>query len=60
MDTIQRRWPNGPAMIDAILDALDRMRERRRLAALGDQELKDIGLSRADAEHEATKPAWHR
>ncbi|MCL5775777.1 DUF1127 domain-containing protein [Limibaculum sp. FT325] len=32
--------------------------ERRRLAALPDHVLKDIGLSRADAMAEAARPFW--
>jgi uncharacterized protein YjiS (DUF1127 family) len=31
-------------------------RERAQLLALGDRELRDIGISRVDAVHEATKP----
>lgn len=33
-------------------------RQRRQLAALSDDMLKDIGLSRADIETEATRPFW--
>ncbi len=33
-------------------------RQRRQLAALGDDMLKDIGRSRADAEQEASRPFW--
>lgn len=32
--------------------------ERRRLAALPDEALKDIGLSRADAMAESDRPFW--
>jgi uncharacterized protein YjiS (DUF1127 family) len=35
-----------------------RARQRRRLAMLDDQLLKDIGLTRCDAEMEAAKPFW--
>lgn len=35
-------------------------RGRRELQQLTDRELKDIGLSRADVEREASKPFWHR
>ena len=35
-----------------------RARTRRRLLTLNDHLLADIGLSRADAVHEATKPFW--
>ena len=36
-----------------------RVRERRALAALDDRMLRDIGISRADAERETSKPFWH-
>lgn len=32
--------------------------ERRALLALSDHTLKDLGLSRADAYHEASRPWW--
>ncbi len=35
-----------------------RARERRALLALDDHLLKDIGLSRADAVREGSKPFW--
>jgi len=35
-----------------------RIRERQQLAALGDLMLRDIGLTRADAEYLANKPFW--
>lgn len=33
-------------------------RQRRQLAALSDDMLKDIGMSRADIETEANRPFW--
>ena len=33
-------------------------RERQALLALSDDELRDIGLSRADARREANRPLW--
>jgi len=33
-------------------------REREQLLALTDRELRDIGISRADAIHEARRPLW--
>jgi uncharacterized protein YjiS (DUF1127 family) len=36
----------------------ERASQRRALAALDDPALKDIGVSRADAEAEAAKPFW--
>ncbi|WP_313514800.1 DUF1127 domain-containing protein [Pseudomonas sp.] len=32
--------------------------QRRRLAGLGEAELKDIGFSRADVEQEIQRPFW--
>ena len=37
---------------------LERARQRRQLRQLGDHMLKDIGLSRADVDAEASKPFW--
>ena len=33
-------------------------RERELLASLSDEALKDIGVSRADVEHESVRPFW--
>jgi uncharacterized protein YjiS (DUF1127 family) len=35
-----------------------RLRSREELAALGSRDLRDIGISRCDAEYEALKPFW--
>jgi uncharacterized protein YjiS (DUF1127 family) len=35
-----------------------RVRSRYELANLGETDLRDIGLSRAEAEFETTKPFW--
>ncbi|MCH9053466.1 MAG: DUF1127 domain-containing protein [Proteobacteria bacterium] len=35
-----------------------RVSQRRHLASLEDRLLKDMGISRADAEREAGKPFW--
>jgi uncharacterized protein YjiS (DUF1127 family) len=37
---------------------IERARQRRALARLDDQTLRDIGITRADATHEAQKPFW--
>ena len=37
---------------------LRRARTRRQLDALNDHELRDLGLDRGDAAHEAAKPFW--
>lgn len=41
-----------------ILTWEQRVRERRALASLDDRLLRDIGISRADAEQEVRKPFW--
>ena len=41
------------------LDAqLERRRSRRALLEMSDEQLKDIGLSRADVHFEANRPFW--
>jgi len=35
-----------------------RMQDRRALATMSDQSLRDIGVTRYDAWHEARKPFW--
>jgi uncharacterized protein YjiS (DUF1127 family) len=37
---------------------LERGRQRRALRQLSDHMLKDLGLSRSDAERESSKPFW--
>jgi uncharacterized protein YjiS (DUF1127 family) len=44
--------------VDLVLTWHERTRQRRRLYALSDQMLHDVGLSRADVEGEAGKPFW--
>lgn len=39
---------------------LERRRQRLALRALNDHLLRDIGVSRADAAREASKPFWRR
>ncbi len=41
-----------------LLTWLARYRERRRLSALSDHLLKDMGISRVDADREAMKRFW--
>ena len=38
--------------------ALARSRERQALACMSDRELRDIGVTRYEALHEANKPCW--
>lgn len=44
--------------VEAPIDWLERRRDRHQLAALSDAMLKDIGITRADAEHEVDKYFW--
>ncbi len=44
--------------LDRISVWRDRVRTRRHLAAMSDYQLKDIGVSRADAYSELEKPFW--
>ncbi|MGH8543773.1 MAG: DUF1127 domain-containing protein [Gammaproteobacteria bacterium] len=64
-----RGAPTAPGLWRAIRSwaarALDRLRrwrevtrERRTLLALSDHMLKDIGITRAEAEREASRPFW--
>jgi len=41
-----------------LAEALRRHRSRRQLARLPDHLLKDIGISRSEADQEAVKPFW--
>lgn len=51
------RWSMG-ALIAMLLAWHERARQRRTLLTLDDCMLKDIGVSRTDAELEANKPFW--
>ncbi len=51
------RWSMG-AFIDMLFAWHERARQRRSLWTLDDCMLKDIGISRTDAELEANKPFW--
>lgn len=44
--------------LDLLLLWQQRARDRRQLASLSDQMLRDIGLTRADVYAEASKPFW--
>ena len=37
---------------------IERYQQRRELLALSDHTLKDVGISRADADHEGSKHFW--
>jgi len=45
-------------MLDIVLTWQENARQRHALLALDDSMLKDIGISRAQADHEGSKPFW--
>ena len=47
-------------LVELALVWLQRSRERRQLGSFGDHILKDLGVSRADVDHEVSKPFWRR
>jgi uncharacterized protein YjiS (DUF1127 family) len=52
----KRGWAG--AVIATVTLWMERSRNRRALAALDDYRLRDIGVSRFDAEQECAKPFW--
>ncbi len=68
--SLQRAWPLLARSFGRVLRraaaacwgwlrrAAERSSQRRALALLNDRLLRDVGLSRADAEAEARKPFW--
>ena len=46
-------------LFDRALAWLDHTRQRRHLGELDDRLLRDIGVSRAEVEHEISRPFWH-
>jgi len=53
---------NGPSFLQRSLDRFlewqQRSSQRHHLGQLSDNQLADIGLSRADVQMEASKPFW--
>jgi len=45
-------------LVDAVMAGHERWRQRQALLSLDDHLLKDIGVSRVEAEGEAGKPFW--
>lgn len=45
-------------LLEAVLAWQERANQRHMLRQLSDAALKDIGISRLDAEREASKPFW--
>ena len=56
----RRKEPLPPLVAGLMLIArwIERSRQRRALAALDDHVLRDIGITRVEAEREAQKPFW--
>ena len=56
----RKRAPIHPLAAAWMLVAswIERTRQRDALAALDDHSLRDIGITRAEAEREARKPFW--
>ncbi|WP_170783974.1 DUF1127 domain-containing protein [Ruegeria lacuscaerulensis] len=50
--------PHRRFSILTLLDALSLLRQRHKLARLDDRALKDIGITREQAEAEADRPIW--
>ena len=62
---LPRRLPAGSSLarfagriLQAIMCALERSRQRRALAAVSDAMLRDIGLTRTEIADEIEKPFW--
>lgn len=51
-------WEVVIALVDRYAGWREHARQMRDLRRMSDRDLKDIGLSRADAEREASKPYW--
>lgn len=54
---LRPRW-SFVQFVDMLLKWHERARQRQALLVLNDHLLKDIGISHADAAHEASKPFW--
>jgi uncharacterized protein YjiS (DUF1127 family) len=44
--------------LNALLGLVERQRQRRALGSLNEHQLRDIGISAAEARHAAAKPFW--
>ena len=56
----RRRAGVLPDVLAALAAALERRRQRARLATLEPRLLRDIGATAEEAWHEAHKPCWRR
>jgi len=51
--------PNGLQLLGQTVSLwLRRLRERAELARFGERDLRDLGLTQADADYELGKPFW--
>jgi uncharacterized protein YjiS (DUF1127 family) len=55
---LQRHRGSDRGWIALLKEWWRRMQDRRTLATMSEQSLRDIGVSRYDAEFEARKPFW--
>jgi uncharacterized protein YjiS (DUF1127 family) len=55
---LQLRQRSDGGWIALLKEWWRRMQDRRTLATMSEQSLRDIGISRYDAEFEARKPFW--
>lgn len=55
---LQRLAALPTAILRVLLVWQDRAHQRRHLATLDDRLLRDMGLSRADVDHETSLPFW--
>jgi uncharacterized protein YjiS (DUF1127 family) len=55
---LRARGPHRPLVLEWVREAWGRRRSRTYLSQLDDRMLKDIGITRAEADWEANKPFW--
>lgn len=56
--TVRRWWSLFGSSLQMLLVCQQRSSDRRRLLAMSQRQLMDMGLSRADILREASKPFW--
>jgi len=57
-DIRQKAYSDATSILDLAKCFYQRAVQRRRLAAMDDRMLQDIGISRVDALRESSKPFW--
>lgn len=57
-DVRRKAYSDATSILDLVKCFYQRAVQRRRLAAMDDRMLRDIGISRVDALREAAKPFW--